>query len=109
MSDYPDTMVDNLFDEPDYDEGPVGTDCSDSGKLCHHCHLPTVGETCGFCGNDLCPACFEMGGGFCGETHTQEQIDAYEDEVYPPANAEEAAQRKRKREVRKELKRLGVL
>lgn len=78
-------------------------------EVCHECFHETAGESCGFCGNSLCPACFEMGGGFCSAKHTQEQIDAYEDEAYPPANAEEAEQRRRQRKARNELQELGIL
>ncbi len=80
-----------------------------SESICFQCHCPTIGEQCGFCGNDLCPACFEMGGGFCGASHTQDQIDAYEDEVYPPANEAERQQRHRQRCARGDLQRLGIL
>lgn len=95
-------------DEPNADDSDCFAD-ADRERVCHHCHSPTAGESCGFCGNDLCPACFEMGGGFCHEKHTQEQIDAYEDEVYPPANAREAWERKRRRQARNELQALGIL
>lgn len=44
-------------------------------KACADCNRETAGETCGACGNDLCPMCFECGGGFCGKEHTQEQWD----------------------------------
>lgn len=98
-------MIDDLMDEPDYDECDEGQ----PQRLCYECHHETIGEQCGFCGNELCPACFEMGGGFCSAKHTQEQIDAYEDEVYPPANEEEKQQRQRQRQARNELQELGIL
>lgn len=98
-------MIDDLMDEPEHDEGPE----DEFSKLCFHCHQPTVGEQYGFCGNDLCPACFEMGGGFCHVEHPQHQIDAYEDETYPPANEEERRERFEQRKHRDELKALGVL
>lgn len=49
---------------------------------CHCCGGSTIGESCGFCGNDLCPDCFEMGGGFCDAKHTDEQIAEYAKTVY---------------------------
>lgn len=78
-------------------------------KYCNECHRETIGEVCGFCGNDLCPMCFECGGGFCSATHTQDQIDAYEDENYPPVNEQEKQERARSRKARDELRRLGIL
>lgn len=103
-------MIDDLMDEPEHDEGPNEHDdrLADQ-RICHECNRETAGETCGFCGNDLCPMCFECGGGFCSDKHTQEQIDAYEDEVYPPANFNEACERKRQRQARNELQALGIL
>ena len=97
-------MIDDLIDEPDYDEWKHDI------RLCHECGHETVcGECCGFCGNDLCPHCFSAGGGFCSAKHTQEQIDDYEDQVYPPANEEERQQRMRQRKARDELNQLGIL
>lgn len=95
---------DDLAGSPNIDEGadysePLG------GKLCAECQEPTIGEHCGFCGADLCPACFEMGGGFCSKSHSQEEIDAYEDEIMGPPTPERLAQR----QARKELKELGIL
>lgn len=78
-------------------------------RLCHHCKSPTVGEGCGFCGNDLCPACFEMGAGFCHDPHTYEQICAYEDAVYPPENEKAAEERQRQRKAHKELVAAGII
>lgn len=98
-------MIDDLTDEPEYDEGPD----RDTEVPCFHCHRPTVGEQCGFCGNELCPACFEMGGGFCNSDHTQQQIDAYEDEAYPPADEEELNKRVKGRKGRDEMIALGIL
>ena len=98
-------MSDDLTDEPDYDECE---NCSPK-RLCHECNHETIGEQCGFCGNELCPSCFSAGGGFCSAKHTQDQIDAYEDDVYPPANEEERQQRLRQRQARNELQALGIL
>src|SRR5579864_7024005 len=97
-------MIDDLMDEPEYDEGSEREPIT-----CFCCHHETAGESCGFCGNDLCPDCFGMGGGFCNGPHTQEQIDAYEDEMYPPANEDEREQRERQRKARKELQEVGIL
>lgn len=94
-------MTDDLMDEPEYDEGP--------DSICHECNGETIGESCGFCGNDLCPACFESGGGFCSAKHTQQQVDDYEDIVNPPANEGEALERKRRRLARDELVHMGIL
>ena len=93
-----DSYESNIDDGADYSE-PFG------GRRCVQCNGPTVGEKCGFCGDDLCPACFEMGGGFCGGKHTQEQIDAYEDEMMGPPTVEVIARRK----ARDELKAMGIL
>lgn len=71
FNDYEEDMENN---EDEHRVGEFKEGCS----ICHH---ETIGETCGFCGAKLCPACFEMGGGFCDGPHTQEQIDAYEEEV----------------------------
>lgn len=103
-------MIDDLTDEPEYDEGPHQHDDRTSNqRVCFHCHRETAGESCGFCGNDLCPSCWEMGGGFCSVDHTQEQIDAYGDEAYPPANESERRERIAARERRDWMKKVGVL
>lgn len=68
---------------------------------CVCCGHTTAFESCGFCGNALCPACFEMCGGFCDGPHTQEQIDAYAREVY--------GETKRSQDVRNELREKGIL
>ena len=57
------------------------------------------------CGAALCPACFEMGAGFCSATHSQGEIDAYEDWLLGPPDAEKMASRK----ARDELRSLGIL
>ena len=74
-------------------------------KRCFECDGETIGEQCGFCGNELCPMCFECGGGFCSGQHTQQQIDDYEDSVYGPPDDQKKAARK----ARDELKVLGIL
>lgn len=103
-------MIDDLVDEPEYDEGPEEHDDRRADqRVCFHCHRETAGEQCGFCGNDLCPMCWEMGAGFCGEKHTQQQIDDYEDEVNPPTNFNEKCERERRRQARNELQALGIL
>jgi hypothetical protein len=102
MSDDYDDDLEGWDDGADY-SAPFGN------KVCHHCGEGTVGEQCGFCGNDLCPACFEMGAGFCHNKHTQEQIDAYEDAIMPPQTSEEAAERQRQRTARNELQAMGIL
>lgn len=91
-------LMGNPDEGADYSE-PFGN------KACRECGNGTVGEQCGFCGNDLCPACFEMGAGFCSEKHTQEQIDDYEDSLMGPPDAEKLAQRAR----RNEMQALGIL
>jgi hypothetical protein len=95
-------MIDDLLDDPEYDEGPE----RDTSKACSVCHSPTAFEYCGFCGNDLCPACYETGGGFCSGRHTQEQIDEYELSIHPPELHEEI---KRQHKARNELRLLGIL
>lgn len=45
------------------------------------CDEPTAGESCGFCGEPLCPACFEMGGGFCNKQHSQAEMEAYAEDM----------------------------
>lgn len=104
-------MIDDLMDEPEYDEGPAyeHDDRKADAPICHECQRETAGEQCGFCGNELCPACFEMGGGFCSAQHPQEQIDAYEDEVYPPRNYQERQERTRRRQARNTLRKLGIM
>ena len=98
-------MIDDLTDEPEYDEGPEEEGYDERVRFCK-CGAKTIGEQCGFCGEDLCPSCFSAGGGFCGANHTQEQIDAYEDDLLgPEGQADRDAQRKR----RDELKALGIL
>lgn len=101
-----DVMIDDFMDEPEYDECP-----QDVWRVvhCYECNHETVGEQCGFCGTDLCPHCFSAGGGFCSAKHTQEQIDEYEDNLYPPSNEEERQQRMKQRKARDELKSLGIL
>lgn len=66
---------------------------------CVECGGETIGESCGFCGNDLCPACYEMGGGFCSKGHTYEQICDYEDALLGPPDAQKLAQRQAHREL----------
>lgn len=75
-------------------------------SACFECGRETIGESCGFCGNDLCPACFEMGGGFCSGTHSQQMIYDYEDSLLGP---EGQAERDRKRKAHQELVNLGIL
>jgi len=99
-------MSDDDLDELEYIDRDTDRE---SDPRCRECGQETVGESCGFCGNDLCPMCFECGAGFCSATHTQEQIDAYEDAAYPPANEQEAQSRKRHRAARDDLKRLWIL
>lgn len=94
-------------DEDDFEK--VNDDFEDNSeplgsKVCS-CGQPSIGEQCGFCGQDLCPDCFSSGGGFCSGKHTQEQIDAYEDELMGPPSPERIAQRK----AIDELKALGIL
>lgn len=95
-----------------YDDDPVNEYEEDDGYIapsdarrCVECEYPTIGEQCGFCGNDLCPACFEMGGGFCSKPHTQEQIDAYEDYFMGRPSPEKI----RQRQARDELRAMGIL
>lgn len=84
-----------------------GSDLSEpfGSKVCHECGAGTIGEECGFCGNDLCPSCFGMGAGFCSERHTQEQIDDYEDRLMGPPDEAKIKARK----ARNELQVLGIL
>ena len=96
-----------MCDENDCE--PYEQEAFENERICHRCKQATIGEQCGFCGNHLCPSCFSMGGGFCHEKHTQEQIDAYEDAVMPCQTAEEEAERKRQRQARNELQALGIL
>ena len=42
----------------DYDRG--------DDPICAKCGRKTIGESCGRCGRDLCPMCFECGAGYCG-------------------------------------------
>lgn len=72
---------------------------------CVECGGTTIGEACGFCGNDLCPGCFECGGGFCSKPHTQQMIDDYEDAVTGGPDEETLKRRK----ARYELKAIGIL
>lgn len=58
MSDRNDQWEDWCYDEQD-DREPEMIECDKCGRATAH-------ETCGGCGMDLCPMCFECGGGFCG-------------------------------------------
>lgn len=99
-------MIDDLMDEPEYDEASFEhDDRRQDSRVCHECHRETAMEVCGFCGNDLCPACFEMGAGFCSANHTQDQVDDYEHEVYGTSRDELG----RRRQIRNELKGFGIL
>lgn len=100
-------MKTDPFDDSDEDQYDHDSELVDGGDHKEHCGCgrETAGEECGFCGQPLCPMCFEMGGGFCNGPHTQEMIDAYEDSLYGPADAA----RKRQRRARNELRQMGVL
>lgn len=89
----------------------AGADHSEpfGSRVCVECNGGTIGETCGFCGNDLCPACFDSGGGFCSARHRQSEIDAYEDAMFPPATPEAKQSRERHRNARRELQAAGIL
>lgn len=94
----------NDFGNDGGDDGPDDVFCPSDvppppEPTCSECLHRTAGDTCGFCGADLCPACFEMGGGFCSKTHTLEEIEAYEDALCGPPDEARLQQRKAKREL----------
>ena len=51
-------------EEDDDDTVPLRREAEDDLE-CGEFGRPTAHENCGGCGTDLCPMCFELGGGFC--------------------------------------------
>lgn len=59
-------------------EEPIDEYEEDNDPICSQCSRPTAGEGCGQCGVDLCPMCFECGGGFCSK-HPDSEYQPEED------------------------------
>lgn len=55
----------NEDEDPDFEPEYDGDD-----DMCHDCQrIGSMMATCGVCGSDMCPACYEMGCGVCKGPH----------------------------------------
>lgn len=59
------------LDEDDRDEDDHYSEEDRYPELCEKCGIKTIGEGCEECGANLCPMCFECGGGRCGKCNNE--------------------------------------